>query len=181
MPTGSGNTYQDEDGLLLVLKENATTCTITDDAENVRTFNRINGQPNGTVSGWYLKSISDINQNCLSFSVNANYHPIAINLIPKNGTPIEQLRIVYDNNYNPSIIWNPTSNEAVILRYSTTYNGAISLSGGNYLRTLYRLHSDVTMSESAWSNVAATTYIYNAANVVVDAQAEYNYNPNGLL
>ena len=144
LPTTTENTYADEDGLLLTLFENTTVspnvCTITDSNRNIKTFSKLSSQPSGTVSGWYLSSVADLNGNKLTFGFESGPRPTSVNLVPKYSSAIEQLRIAYDNNYNPYIVWNPVSNEAVILRYSQTATGSISTASSNYLRQVVHVH-----------------------------------------
>ena len=154
LPTTTENTYADEDGLLLTLFENTTVspnvCTITDSNRNIKTFSKLSSQPSGTVSGWYLSSVADLNGNKLTFGFESGPRPTSVNLVPKYSSAIEQLRIAYDNNYNPYIVWNPVSNEAVILRYSQTATGSISTASSNYLRQVVHVHGTQSVSQTEW-------------------------------
>lgn len=177
MSTETSGTYIDEDGLLLTLVE-GTTCTITDSNENVRTF-ASRSTPSGTVSGWYLTSIADKTGNKVTFSFDTSLRPIAVNLVPKSRTAIQQLQIAYNSAGDPYVVWNSNSGEGVVFRYSSTTSGTVSTSGGNYLRQVVRAHGGTT--EDQWSAFYNTNSNVDASSIVVDAIAEYTYDTSGYL
>ena len=185
LPTTTENTYADEDGLLLTLFENTTVspnvCTITDSNRNIKTFSKLSSQPSGTVSGWYLSSVADLNGNKLTFGFESGPRPTSVNLVPKYSSAIEQLRIAYDNNYNPYIVWNPASNEAVILRYSQTATGSISTASSNYLRQVVHVHGTQSVSQTEWRAFYDSNSNIDTSKIKVDAIAEYNYDNYGKI
>lgn len=178
MPTATSGTYLDEDGLLLTLIE-STTCTITDSNKNVRTFTS-RSHPSGTISGWYLSSIADKNGNKVTFAVDSNYRPITISLVPKNRTAIEQMKIAYNSDGDPYVVWNPNSGEGVVFRMSSSATTTSTVtSGGNYLRQTIRAHGGTT--ESQWLAFYNTNSNASTSTITVDAVAQYTYNSSGLL
>ena len=135
MPTETSGTYEDEDGLLLTLKEESASCTITDKNDTVRTFSKRGSYPGQAVSGWALSSITDKNGNKVTFVKDSSQNVTTISLIPNGESAIEQLKIAYQTSCVPYAVWNPTSGEGVILRYSTaTSGGAIATGARDYLR-----------------------------------------------
>ena len=172
--TGSNSVYKDEDGLLLELTANASTVTIKDSGDNVRTFSKLSTQPSGIVSSWYLTSIADKIGNKVVFEVDSSYRPIAIKLVPLAVSPIEQMRLWYNANGKLGAVYNPYSKEAVILRYN-----------GNYLSELLRVHtnSSETINDSFWSSFYNSyPSSYDSGKYIVDAVATYMFDDfNGFL
>ena len=183
LPTSKEDTYSDEDGLLLTLEENTADqkCTITDANKNIKTFSKLSSQPSGTVSGWYLSEITDRNGNKIVIGFESGPRPISVSLKPKNLPAIEQLRMAYDSNYKLYIVWNPTSNEAVIFRYSGTPSGAISTSTGSYLRQVVRAHGTGTVTQAEWRAFYDSNTNQNTGKITVDAVAYYEYDASGRL
>ena len=183
LPTSKEDTYSDEDGLLLTLEENTADqkCTITDANKNIKTFSKLSSQPSGTVSGWYLSEITDRNGNKIVIGFESGPRPISVSLKPKNLPAIEQLRMAYDSNYKLYIVWNPTSNEAVIFRYSSTPSGGVSTSSGNYLRQIVRVHGTGTVTQAEWRAFYDSNVNRDTEKITVDAVASYEYASNGLL
>ena len=178
MPTTTSGTYKDEDGMLLTLVE-STTCTITDSNENVRTFTS-RSRPSGTISGWYLSSIADKNGNKVTFTVDSSYRPTTISLVPKNITAIEQMKIAYNSDGDPYVVWNPNSGEGVVFRMSSSATTTSTVtSGGNYLRQIVRAHGGTT--EAQWLAFYNTNSNASTSTITVDAVAQYTYNSSGLL
>lgn len=178
MPTDTDGTYADEDGMLMTLVE-STTCTITDSNENVRTFTS-RSRPSGTISGWYLSSIADRNGNKVTFTVDSSYRPITISLVPKNRTAIEQMKIAYNSDGDPYVVWNPNSGEGVVFRMSSSATTTSTVtSGGSYLRQTVRAHGGTT--EAEWLAFYNTNSNTSTSTITVDAVAQYTYNSSGLL
>lgn len=178
MPTETSGTYADEDGMLMTLVE-STTCTITDSNENVRTFTS-RSRPSGTTSGWYLSSIADKNGNKITFTVDSSYRPITISLVPNNRTAIEQMKIAYNSDGDPYVVWNPNSGEGVVFRMSSSATTTSTVtSGGNYLRQTVRAHGGTT--EAEWLAFYNTNSNTSTSTITVDAVAQYTYNSSGLL
>ena len=178
MPTSQSTTYTDEDGLQLTLVE-GTTCTITDTNKNVRTFTS-RSRPSGTVSGWYLSSISDKTGNKVTITVDSSYRPTKISLAPKSSSAIEQLKIAYNSDGDPYVVWNPNSGEGVVFRTSASATTTATVtSGGNYLRQVVRAHGGTT--ESQWLAFYNTNSNTSTSTITVDAVAQYTYTSAGLL
>ena len=176
----SSTKYQDDDGLQLILDASSTTLTITDNDKNVRYYTKISGTPDDDIlGGWYLSSISDAIGNKVIFGFEAGPRPISVSVKPNGSDSIDFLTIAYNSGSTPYIIWNETSREAMIFRYSSTYNGSVSASSANYLRKIEYAHSEVDLELSDW------TAFYNDpssnSDIVVDATAEYSYNSDGKL
>ena len=178
IPTGESNTYADEEGLLLTLKESTSSCTVTDSNKTVRTFTKRTA-PSGVTSAWYLSSIADKNGNQTIFTVDSSYRPTAISLKPNGLSAIEQLRISYNDANSPYAVWNPASGEGVVFRYSNTYNGSIGTSYGAFLKKTIRAHGGTT--EAQWLAFYNTNDTVSTSTVTVDAVAEYSYNYLGLI
>ena len=178
MPTGESNKYADEDGLMLELEESDQVCTVTDDADTVRTFSS-RTKPNGVVSAWYLSKITDRSGNSVIISVDSGYRPTAVKLKPNGKPETEQLRIAYNDAGVPYVVWNPASGEGVVFRYSNSYSGSISASYGGYLRRTIRAHGGTT--ESQWEAFYDTNVDTGTSVITVDAVAEYTYNHLGLM
>ena len=178
MPTATSGTYKDEDGLLLTLVE-GTTCTITDSNDTIRTFTS-RSYPSGTSSGWYLSSITDKNGNKVTFTVDSSYRPITISLVPKNRSAIVQMKIAYNSDGDPYVVWNPNSGEGVVFRMSASATSTSTVtSGGSYLRQTVRAHGGTT--EAQWLEFYNTNSNASTSTITVDAVAQYTYNSSGLL
>ena len=172
--------YQDDDGLQLVLDTSTTTLTITDNSKNVRYYSKLSGTPTSDIlGGWYLSSISDSIGNKIVFGFDGGPRPTKISLEPVGKDPIDFLTIAYNSNYLPYIIWNETAKEAMIFRYSSTYNGSISTSSTTYLRKIEYAHSNTALTLSNWKSFYNNSA--NNTNITVDATAEYTYDANGHL
>ena len=182
LPTSTANTYEDEDGLLLTMVEDTSVCTITDSGKNVKTFQKRSTLPAGVVSAWYLTEITDKNGNKLIFEFDSSTRPITVKLDPNGGSPaITQLQIAYSSNNRPYMIWNPTSGEAVILRYSSTVTGSIGSTSRSYLRQVVRAHGTGTVTEAEWLAFYNSNANIDTSKITVDAIADYTYSSSGLL
>ena len=176
----SSTKYQDDDGLQLILDASSTTLTITDNDKNVRYYTQMSGTPDDDIlGGWYLSSISDAIGNKVVFGFEPGPRPDTVSIKPNGSDTIDFLTIAYNSGSTPYIIWNETSKEALIFRYSSTYNGDITASSSNYLRKIQYAHSESDLELSDWQ----AFYDGSATNsdIVVDATAEYSYNANGKL
>ncbi|MBO4983009.1 MAG: RHS repeat protein, partial [Clostridia bacterium] len=176
------NVYIDEDGLQCTLRiVSNNEAQLTDANHNVRTFEYLNPMfLNNVTEAWYLTSISDKNNNKLSFVLNNDKNPTAINLTPNGQNPIEMLTIEYSDSLRINLVWNKTSGEARLLRYSDTPTGELSATGGAYLREMLFLHCDNTVtSEMLQAFVGDTDNV--ASGITVDAVATYEYDSDGYL
>lgn len=175
----SSTKYQDDDGLQLILDASSTTLTITDNNKNVRYYSKLSGTPDSDIlGGWYLSSISDAIGNKVIFGFEPGPRPDTVSIKPNGSDTIDYLTIAYSNSV-PYIIWNETSKEALLFKYSSTYNGSITSSSNSYLRRIEYAHSTVDLELSDWQA------FYNDSsansNIIVDAAAEYSYNSSGKM
>ena len=168
-----------EDDSALGLKMNSAepssaTITITDKNKTVRTFNKL---PHSVGSGWHLSRITDKTGNSVNIGFDSSYRPTSISIQP-NGqtTPTEMLSLVYYSD-NLAMIRNKTSGDAVIFKYSDTYNGSISSAATKYLRqVIYANGKNAT--DANWQ----TYYLSGTAtNITVNATATYNTDLSGRL
>lgn len=177
---GSTSIYKDEDGLQLTLTVNSSTCTITDGANTVRTFNKLSSTASSEVlSAWYLASITDSSNNKIVFTFETGPRPIGVSLVPNGSTQIDFLTISYNSSYLPYIIWNQTSKEAIIFRYSSTPTGSITTSNTNYLREIVYAHGNANVTATNWLNFYNNSS--STTNITVDGTAYYTYDSNGYL
>lgn len=181
MPVGTSTTeYEDEDGLQLKLTVSDTTCTLTDDSKTVKTFSKLSSNAGSDIyGGWYLTSITDKNNNAVIFEFNASKNPVKISVKPNNSSTIDFLEIKYNASSVPYMIWNPTTKEAIIFRYSATPTGAIATTQTNYLKQLVYAHGNSHVTESNWLNFYNDSN--NTGNITVDGIASYVYNSSGYL
>ena len=181
MPVGTSTTeYEDEDGLQLKLTVSDTTCTLTDDSKTVKTFSKLSSNAGSDIyGGWHLTSITDKNNNAVIFEFNASKNPVKISVKPNNSSTIDFLEIKYNASSVPYMIWNPTTKEAIIFRYSTTPTGAIATTQTNYLKQLVYAHGNSHVTESNWLNFYNDSN--NTGNITVDGIASYVYNSSGYL
>ena len=180
MPTSTSGTYEDEDGLLLTLKEESSVCTITDINHNVRTFSSMSGSLSNVQSRWYLTSIADKSGNKVLFSFDTSYRPIKIDLIPYGMSAITQLQFSYNTDGKLYAVWNPNSGYGTILRYcSEPTSGGTVTSGGTYLRNIVQACLGFTASEwESFYNTNSNTY---SSDVSIIGVAEYIYTSGGYV
>ncbi len=176
---GSTTEYKDEDGLLLTLDTSSSTkLTITDSGHNIRNFAKMTSTPNANVlEAWYLTSIADKNNNVISFTFDSSYRPTTVGLTPNTSTKIDFLTISYTSSGMPYVIWNPTTKEAIIFKYSSTATGSISTTSPKYLRQLIYAHGENATAQNwlDYYNSSTTT------NIAVDAICSYTYDSSGRL
>ena len=175
-----GNTiYKDEDGLQLTLTVGTSYYKITDTSNTVRTFTRTTSDSSNIKAGGVLSTITDASGNCISFNPNEWGRMTYITFIPYNGSEISSLRVTYNANAKVNRILNTVTQEAVLLYYSSTYNGTdISLFNSGYLRKVVYAHQTGSTSSSNWSD-----FMQNGSNdyITVDATATYSYDSTGRL
>ena len=193
LPTGNSSSgrveYADEDGLLLILSENTASpydCTITNTSHTIRTFTKCSHTfDNGATGAWYLSSVTDAVGNSVLFAVNNGdtYNRVREIKLKPNGYPsssvITQLKLLYNTAGKLYCVYDPSSGEGVVFRYSGTYSGSVGTSYGNYLRQAVRAHGGTT--DSAWSTFYNTNSNSSSGQITVDATADYTYNYLGLL
>ena len=177
----STTVYQDADGLQLILNTSSTQLTITDNSQTVRTYNKLSGVPSnsGILSGWYLESITDANGNKIKIDFEAGPNPCTISLVPNGSQQIDFLTIAYNSYYVPYMIWNQTTKEALIFKYSNTPTGSITAtSETKYLRKIEYVRSNVALTKAEWK-----AYAEGSSNSSIEslASASYTYNSSGYL
>lgn len=177
----SSTKYQDDDGLQLILDTSSTTLTITDNSKNVRYYTQLQytSSSSGVLGSWYLSSISDAIGNKIIFDFESAPFPNKVSLQPNGSSLIDFLIIEYNFDSLPYIIWNKTSKEAIIFRYSSTHDGSVDTFDTCYLRKIEYAHSTVELDLTDWE--AFYNNSSNNDNIVVDASAEYTYDSNGYL
>ena len=183
--SGSSTVYEDEDGLHLTLTIGSSNCTIKDSSDTVKTFSSRPSpadNPEEIVSAWYLSSITDKSGNKVIIGADSlnDYRPTSVSLKPVGvSSSIEQLRFVYTTGGKLCAVYNPTSGEGVVFRYSSTFSGTVGTSYGNYLRYVIRAHG--ATSENGWLAFYNTNGTSSTASVTVDAVASYDYNYLGII
>ena len=180
---GSSNVYEDEDGLHLTLTCSTASCTIKDSSDTVKTFtSRTKPNYSEITNAWYLSEITDKSGNKTIINVDSakDYRPTSVSLKPYGvSSSIEQLRFAYTTGGKLYAVYNPTSCEGVVFRYSSTFSGAVGTSYGNYLRYVIRAHG--VSNDSAWLAFYNTNGTSGTASVTVDAVASYDYNYLGII
>ncbi len=178
---GSDTEYRDEDGLQLVLDASSTSViTITDSSKSVRRFNKLSSTPDDSITdGWYLKSITDVNGNMVSFTFDGGTRPTTISLTPNGSTKIDFLTIAYNSSYMPYVIWNDAADEAIVFRYSTTPTGSISSSDTKYLREVVYVRGNASVGIDQWKSFYESST--NSTNITTLATATYSYDSSGKL
>ncbi|MBQ8372406.1 MAG: RHS repeat-associated core domain-containing protein, partial [Clostridia bacterium] len=177
-PTEAG-VYYDEDGLLMKLTVDVLTLTITDDSKLTRTFvkTELSDENDASIEGWVLSSIKDAAGNEVKIEFGEGYVPSMINLIPNGSQAITQL-VLYYNSGKLVAVANHTSGEAVILRYSSTYDGEISADDPKYLREIRHV------SYAGELTGTVIGYCYNGTSqdgLTVRATATYEYDAEGKI
>lgn len=180
---GSSTEYEDEDGLHLKLTFSTASCTIKDSSDTVKTFiSRTTPNYSEITNAWYLSEIADKSGNKVIINANSSndYRPTSVSLKPNGiSTPIEQLRFAYTAGGKLLAVYNPTSGEGVVFRYSNVYSGSVGTSYGNYLRYVIRAHG--VSDESDWLSFYNNGGTASTATVTVDAVASYDYNYLGII
>ena len=110
-----GSTYTDVDALQLTLLSENGNLVIKDTAGNTKIFSpMLNG------SGFKLSRIADIYGNAVEFSFRENTDlPISVSLIPNGSTAINMLNLVYNTEGMLTMVYNPVTLDAAIIRYTT--------------------------------------------------------------
>ena len=180
--TNEDETYYDEDGLKLKLTygtngSGESEFYIEDTSHNKYTFTKKDVKDDYTYPGGFLKNISDANGNMLEFVCNNYGRPSAIKVKPNNGTAVTQMNIYYSTKGVIKYILNPTTQQAVLLYYSNTYDGEL----GNYYRLLRKVvfaHQIGSTSTTNWNTYYSDGF---HASISTDAVCEYEYNEDKRL
>ena len=177
---GSSSVYLDDDGLQLELTESSGKVIITDtNTKWTREFVSTTSPHTSVLGAWYLSKIVDNVGNAIVFGFDSRKFPTSVSLVPKELSAIEMLKLSYYGSGNLQMIYNPASLDAVVFRYSTTYNGEISASSTSYLRRIDYVHG--TGVATADDLISFATSESSTANVVLDASALYSYNSAGFI
>ena len=171
--------YQDEDGLLLTLDVEGASYSITDLNHNVRLFTKTTADSSSINAGGFLTGITDRNGNQLRFQYNEFGRITSVQVIPKNNSAITYFKITHNSYGQVNRILNENTQQAVILYYSSAYNGtSISPYNGGYLRKVVHAHQTDSTLLSNW-----TDFMTDGSNtyITVDAQATYEYDSAGRL
>ena len=163
---------------LLQVKSNETI-EITDDTKCIRVFAKSTLDEEVEDSLWYLTKIIDKNGNEIIFTHNSVLRPTQVSVKPYGLSKIDFLNLYYYSTGKLRMIYNPTSKDAVVFRYSSTYNGAISTTSQNYLRQIDYAHGNSSVTLTNWQNF--TNSETNKTNITVDASASYEYNSTGYM
>ena len=175
--------YEDEDGLGCKLEiVSDTELKITDANFNTRTFTHLTGPMLENVTkAWYLTSLTDKNGNMLSFTfTQSGKNPIAVNVTPKYGNPIDMLTIGYSTDHRINLVWNKASGKACLLRHSNEPTGELNATGGAYLREMLILQCDSTVTEEILQAFVGD-FDNEASGITVEAVTKYEYDSNGQL
>ena len=143
----------DEDGLGLELTLSSDGLTITIKDKN-KTQKRFTKSSSSYGTGWYLDKITDKAGNSVSIN-NSTSRPYRVNLAPKGKSSYTMLELSYNSGGKLGYIRNDTSGEAVVLKYSDTYDGAVSTTATKYLRQIiYAVRTEE--GDTAWNNFCST-------------------------
>ena len=148
--------YYDNDGLRLTLTKGTNGITIEDVNHNVKTYSSVSG-------GWHLTSITDNSGNQLIFEFNSSNQPTKVIVKPNGLDDIEMLELIYIGN-KLSAVYNDTSKDSVVLRYS-----------GNYLvGTEYYYGDSNTVQQDVWERAqdeewGRYMYLFSSAAYTYDS------------
>ena len=126
-----------------------------------------------------MTGITDRNGNQLRFQYNEFGRITSVQVIPKNNSAITYFKITHNSYGQVNRILNENTQQAVILYYSSAYNGtSISPYNGGYLRKVVHAHQTDSTLLSNW-----TDFMTDGSNtyITVDAQATYEYDSAGRL
>ena len=173
--------YIDDNGMQKTLTvQSDGSVAITDDTKWTRIFTKKSSNPSSEVSGaWYLSKITDESGNAIIFTYDSSLRPTKVSMKPNGSTQIDFLDLYYYSTGKLRMIYNSTSKDAVVFRYSSTYSGAISTTSNNYLRQIDYAHGNTSTTLSNWESFA--TSASNLTNITVDATAKYDYNSSGYI
>ena len=172
--TGSG-TYTDSSGLQKwFMLQSDGSIIMTDDTKFTKTFSPVNSSDNWD---WYLTKIADRNGNSVVFTYDTLLRPTKVSMKPNELTAIDFLELRYYSSGNLKMVYNPTSKDAVVFRYSNTYNGSISTTAAKYLRQVSYARGTSSVTDANWESFA--TSASNCTNITLKGTAEYEYNSLG--
>ena len=168
--------YHDEDGLQLTLKIiNNNEIEISDNSKTVKSFSAITSG-----SAWRLEKITDRVGNAVIFGFSDN-KPVSVSLKPNGSTAIQMLSMIYTNDDKLLTVYNPTTLDAAILRYSEEPNGSIGNGDNNYLYHIDYIKCSENANMSTLIGYVAAEHNDGKVNVIakpyfsVDASGEIGY------
>ena len=175
------NVYVDDCNSSRKLTISEYNIIMTDDSNITKLFaKRDFTNDSTTVTAWYLLSITDAYGNRLGVTIYTNGSPYEIKLTPAGQTQsISLLKFLYDTSGMLIAVYNPTTMDAVVLRYSSTYSGDISTSDCKYLRQV-----DFVLADDTGTSVSNIQSFYNTgvdSGLTNTSSAEYGYNRLGQL
>ena len=181
---GTTNTHKDEDGLGLTLTTDSSgNVIISSESGGIRFFEKVSHADFGT--RWRLSYYQDVYGNRLVYSYMQIYYdlfkPTKVSLLP-NGhtTAIDLLELRYHSTTGKLImVYNPATEAAAVLRYSSTYNGDIVSGGYMYLRQIDYAYGNSSVTSDNWDAFALD--VNSATNISVYSTAKYNYDSAGRL
>ena len=184
LSSGVSGTYYDEDGLGKTLTVETHKIEITDDSHITKRFYELENTPNSSVlSAWYLAEIEDVAGNKLIFNFDSAYRPISVNLRPAFSTSnILLMTLFYTSDGKLCAVYDHGTQNAVVLKYSATYNGSVVYSGGKYLRYVEYCY----LEGYQLGDIRGVQDIDCYANgdprsPTIDSIAEYYYDSTGRL
>ena len=167
--------YYDEAGARVTIGTSLSTVEYTDKNNIKRIFSKV-------VSGlsWHLTRIEDPSGNAVVFTLDSDFRPTAVSLDPAGDVAaIPMLELKYNADGRLSMIYNPTTYEAAVLRYSATYNGAVVTSGGKYLKGIDFARGNENTTDANWESYIASSS--SMTNILHAGSASYTYNSEGYL
>ena len=174
----TSNTYIDDSALGRTLTKSTDEITITYKDQSKKTFTKMSTVPEGTEGGWVLTKITDTSGNSVIITLDTDYKPTKISLLPNGSTtPIDMIVFVYANG-KIQIIRNTSSQKGVIFRYSDTYLGSITTTSSKYLREIWFAQGNSNAVGRNWSNAATSGTL---TNIQCYDKAYLSYNSLGKI
>ncbi len=146
--------YTEDSGLQFTITHQDGNVVLNDIAGNQKLFT-----PMGTEK-YKLERITDKYGNSVKFDFDNIDRPVSINLIPNGGTAIQMLKLTYNTAGMLSMVYNPVTLDAVILRYGTgaslEYLDYVKCKDGVTVSTLTKYETD----QSENTNVLQIANVY---------------------
>ena len=182
-PVDQLGNYLDEDGLRLLLHVDRIrkVCTLTDADGNQYTFEKTAATVPGTTAGYSLTSMQDTRKNTLTFTFDTAGNVTAVAVRPYGQTgSITQMHLSYTEEGQLFAVWDEHSGRGAVLRCSESPGGAISATGGGYLREVVFAHA-ASPTQATWQTFFRQNTNVSQGTVTVDAVASYTYDAAGRL
>ena len=174
------NVFIDNSGMQKVLTVQPDgSVHITDDSKQTRVFANQTANPVYTTDAWYLSKIIDKSGNAVAFTYDSDLRPTKVSLIPKNSSQIDFLDLYYYPGGLLRMVYNSTSKDAVVFRYSATRNGSITTTDQAYLSQIDYAHGNSSVTLDNWQSFANDAT--SVTNITVDNTATYRYMTNGCI